>query len=109
MAIAAHRAESADPTWWDFTKAILSGLATGVAFGSLGGVVLAVLLIPTILLSTGNLPERFNKPKRAICDNAVHRAMMADTLLEFERARFVVEGMGCSRSRRIRDMHQGGR
>jgi hypothetical protein len=49
--------------------------------------------------------ERLHRTARAICDDAVTHAMTADTLLEFERARFVVEGMQCSRSRRIRELH----
>ncbi|GGC65124.1 hypothetical protein GCM10011504_48980 [Siccirubricoccus deserti] len=44
-----------------------------------------------------------------ICDDAVQRALTADTLLEFERARFVAEGMNCRLSRRIRELHPAAR
>lgn len=62
-----------------------------------------------ILAQLAARPVAPDEAARAICDDAVHRALTADTLLEFERARFVVEGMGCSRSRRIRDMYPAAR
>jgi hypothetical protein len=58
----------------------------------LGGLIVGMLLLAPIAAE-----------KRAICDRVVERLLAADTMVELERSKYLLDNLDCLVSRRLRE------
>ena len=84
--------------------------SVSVAMAALGlAVTAAILCVLVVFDARPDAPGGVAEQNRAICDDAARRLLAADTGVELERARYLLEAMGCAVQPRLRDLRPAAR
>lgn len=77
-----------------FARLAVVALGTGAGSGLIMGAVLAGFIL--LLINTDSF-----RTQRAICDREVATLLSTDSLVELERAKYLIERLDCSIKRRL--------